>query len=143
MGYCAKSDILEQLDEDVLQGLTDDDDAGVVDDDKVNRAIADADAEINSYCKKFKLPFSPVPARIRALSVDISVYRLFSRRKGAPDDRRQTYEDAIAFLKDVAKGRAGLGVQPPPEAAGEDDYAGATRVSARTKIFDTHTMDKY
>ncbi len=119
MAYSAKADILEQLDEDVLVQLTDDADAGVVDDDVVTRAIADADSEIDSYCAAhYEVPFSTVPAMVRKLSVDIAIYNLYARRKGAPEDRKARYDSAIRFLRDVSTGKASLGSTEPDESDG-------------------------
>ena len=89
MAYCTQSDLLEQISEDDMIQLTDDADAGNVDDDVVTRAIADADAEIDSYCgTKYDVPFSTVPVMVRKLSVDMSIYNLYARRQGAPEDRK-------------------------------------------------------
>lgn len=114
MAYCAQSDILEQIDEDVLIGLTDDDDDGDVDDDKVTRAIADADAEIDSYCgARYTVPFTTVPAIIRKMSVEIAIYNLYARRKGASESREKRYNNAIRLLRDVSKGVVSLGADDP------------------------------
>ena len=119
MGYCTKSDILEQLDEDVLIQLTDDVDAGIVNDDAVTRAIADADSEIDSYCgAHYEVPFETVPSMVRKLSVDIAIYNLYARRKGAPEDRKQRYDSAIRFLRDVSSGKASLGATAPDDSDG-------------------------
>jgi len=68
MSYSAQSDLLEQISEDKLIQLTDDLDAGTIDTDVITRAIADADAQIDSYCgKRYNVPFSTVPTMIRKL----------------------------------------------------------------------------
>jgi len=119
MAYATKTDIIEQLDEDTLIQLTDDAGAGTVDDSRVTRAIADADAEIDSYCGvRYSVPLSPVPPVIRKGSVDIAVYNLYARRRGAPEDRKDRYNDAIRFLRDVAAGKASLGADDPDGAPG-------------------------
>jgi len=149
MAYCTKADILEQLEEDVLIQLTDDDDAGVVDEGKVTRAIADADAEIDSYCgTKYDVPFSTVPVMLRKMSVDIAIYNLYARRRGAPEDRKERYDDAISFLKDISKGIASLGGDGP--SADDDSGPEATtvksdRVFSRGRASDssTGTLDNY
>ena len=121
MAYCTQSDILEQLDEDILVQLTDDADAGVVDTSVVTRAIADAAAEIDSYCgTRYDLPFSPVPVMVRKISVDIAIYNLYARRKGAPEARQKRYDDAVKTLRDVSKGL----VSPGADAPSVDDDAG-------------------
>jgi len=138
VAYSAEADILEQLDEDILIQLTDDVDAGVVDDDAVTRAIADADSEIDAYCgKRYSVPFSTVPPRVRKLSVDIAIYDLYARRKGAPEDRKTRYENAIRFLKDVAKGVATLGEDDPdgsPAEANTPDIDQSDRIFTRDKM---------
>jgi len=118
MAYCTFNDIKEQLPEDELTQLTDDSGAGTFDPLIVDRAIADADAEINGYCgERYTVPFDPVPAVIRKFSVDISIYNLFSRRQGADEDRRNRYRDAIRFLQNLSKGFVTLGVDAPVEIA--------------------------
>ena len=138
MAYSIQTDILEQLDEDILIQLTDDADAGEVDADVVTRAIADADSEIDSYCgKRYTIPFSAVPVRVRKLSVDIAIYNLYARRKGAPEDRKTRYDNAIRFLKDVAKGLATLGEDDPdgsPAESNAPDIDQSDRIFTRDKM---------
>jgi len=149
MAYSTKTDILEQLEEDVLIQLTDDEDAGIVDEGKITRAIADADAEIDSYCgTKYDVPFSTVPVMIRKMSVDIAIYNLYARRRGAPEDRKERYDDAISFLKDVSRGIASLGGDGP--SADDDSGPEATtvksdRVFSRGRASDSTTgsLDNY
>lgn len=149
MAYCTKADILEQLDEEVLIQLTDDIDAGAVDDDKVTRAIADADAEIDGYCgTRYGIPFDPVPAMIRKLSVDISIHNLYARRRAAPEDRQKRYDNAIRFLRDVSKGMISLGADAPtPESDGgpEASTTKSDRVFSTGKTSDSSagTLDNY
>jgi len=141
--YCDADDVVDQLDEAVLIQLTDDEDAGVVNTARVERAINDAEALIDSYCGgKYTVPFETVPAIIRKYAVDIAIYSLYARRQGAPEDRKTRYDEAVAFLKDVAAGKVTLGVQPAPDARAESTHD-AVQSSVRDKIFDEDTMDKY
>ncbi len=133
MSYCAQSDILDQLDEDRLIQLTDDEDAGTADADIVTKAIADADAEIDSYCgTRYDLPFSPAPAIIRKLSVDVAIYNLYARRKGAPEDRQKRYDNAVRILRDISKGLISLGVDAPSD---DDDSGPETTTAKSDRIF--------
>jgi len=138
MAYCTQSDILESLDQTTLIQLTDDAGTEGIDASAVARAIADADAEIDGYCgSRYSVPFATVPDIIRKFSVAIAVKNLFSRRRGAPDNRRKDYDDAIAFLKDVAKGVASLGVNDPdgtPAASNAPDIDGPDRVFDRDNL---------
>jgi len=114
MSYSTQTDLLEQISESELIQLTDDADAGTVDSDAVSRAIVDADAEIDGYCgSRYDVPFSSTPVMIRKISVDISIYNLYARRMGAPEDRKERYDNALRFLRDVGKGVISLGGDAP------------------------------
>lgn len=139
MAYATKSDILEHLSESELIQLTDDDDEGVVDDARVTRAIEDADSEINGYCgKRYALPFDPVPGLVRKFSVDIAIYNLYFRRSGPPEKIATRYKDAIAFLRNVAKGLASLGIDDP-DTPPSDTHKPQT--SQPVRIFSRETLE--
>jgi phage gp36-like protein len=143
MAYCTLDDLKEKISEDILIELTDDDAAGVIDTARTDRAMADAESEIDSYCaSRYRVPLDPVPGIIRKVSVDIAVYNLFQRRSGATEERQRDYKNAIAFLQNVASGKATLGQQPEPEAP-EESTGQASLVGTRTKIFDPSLMEKY
>lgn len=118
MAYSTQTDLEEQIGPDELIQLTDDTGSGTVDTSVVDRAIADADAEIDSYCgSRYIMPFSPVPAMIRKLSVDLAIYNLSSRRAilKITDERQNRYDNAVRFLRDVSAGRVSLGADTPAE----------------------------
>ncbi len=134
MAYCALADLEKQIKEAELIQLTDDDGTDILNEDITDQAIADADAEIDSYCATVydDLPFSTVPVMIRKCSVDIAIYNLFSRRRGAPEDRLQRYRDAIKFLTNVSNGTVSLGSDAPAE----DDDAGPEATTVKSdRIF--------
>jgi phage gp36-like protein len=138
MPYCTQSDILEQISLDQLIAATDDTNAGIVDVSAVARAIADADAEIDGYAAgRYTVPFATVPAMIRKMSVDISIYHIFSRRMGAPAFRKERYDNAVRFLKSVAGGVVSLGADDPGSAAADGIEASTTeddRIFTREKM---------
>ena len=82
-----------------------------IDEAKVTEAIASADAEIDSYCaSNYTVPFSPVPGIIKKLSVDITIYNLYSRKvEDIPETRAERYKNAIRQLEGIAKGLITLG----------------------------------
>lgn len=94
------------------------DDPDDIDQDVIDAAIEDADAIIDGYCGiKYSVPFATVPTRVKSGSAKIAAYNLFEKRAasvGMPDAIRQSYEDEIGFFKDVSKGVASLGIDPPP-----------------------------
>ena len=138
MAYCTQTDLLEQISEDKLKQLTDDADTGSIDTSVVERAIENADSLIDSYCGvKFAVPFSTVPAIIRAISTDIAIYNLYSRGIGAPETIKERYDEMVDFLKDVAKGRATLGENDPdgvPSESNKPEISGSDRIFSRDKL---------
>ena len=138
MAYCEQADLLDRIHEDELIQLTDDDDAGAVDADVVAEAIADADAEIDGYCgKRYTVPFTTVPALVKKYSRDIAIYNLYQRRLGAPEQRRRDYDNAIAFLKNVAKGLASLGEDDPDGTPTQTDRP---QITSNTRVFSRGNM---
>ena len=138
MAYCTQDDILQQLDENVLVQLTDDQGLGSVNSAVVTRAIMDADAAIDAYCQgHYNVPLDPVPEMIRKLSVDISIYNLYSRRADSvPENRLERYKNAIRFLEKVAAGQITLGASTPaPESTGNSvDIDQNDRIFTRDKL---------
>jgi len=74
-----------------------------------------------------------IPDQVRSLSVDLALYHLYSRRSVAPLVRRQKYEAAVAFLKQMAAGQAVLGGagDPSGDARQVEEFSGASRVLDR------------
>jgi len=135
MAYCTLDDIKEQIPESELIQLTDDEDLGIVDASITDRAIADADAEINSYCaERYTVPFDPVPDIIRKRSVDIAIYNLFSRRQIYNENRSSRHKDDIRFLERVSSGSVSLGPNAPAETS--QDTVGVSTVKT-DRIFST------
>jgi phage gp36-like protein len=141
MPYCTQADILEQISLSELIQFTDDSGLGAVDASVVERAIADADAEIDSYAAvRYPVPFAPVPAMIRKTSVEMAVYNIFARRRGATPARKERYDNAIRFLRSVAKGEVSIGSDAPAESAADGIEASTL---ADDKIFTPDKMSGF
>ncbi len=99
----------------------------------VASAISQADAEIDSYLgMRYRVPLEPAPTLVTALSADLAIYHLYSRRSVVPQVRRLKYEAAVAFLKQVAAGQAsveGLASEPQVE-----EISGPVRVFGRNDL---------
>lgn len=140
--YCALADIKKLLPEDVVVQLTDDEGIGAVNQARVDEAIEQADAEINSYSAvRYAVPFSTVPDVVKKLSVDIAIYNLYSRRtEEIPPTRSERYKNAIRQLEGIAKGVVSLGVDPAPAASSQSpqtvDISGAKRTFSRARMED-------
>lgn len=80
---------------------------------RIDGAIADARGEIDGHVqKRYALPLpAPAPTAIKRIAVDIVIYRL-SGDSRVTEDRRKRYEDAVAFLKAIARGDVSLGIAP-------------------------------
>ncbi len=138
MPYCIQDDLLKLIPERDLADITAE--AGDIPDATVvAEAITAAGGEIDSYLgKRYQVPLAPVPDQVKALAVDLTLYRLYSRRSLAPEVRRQRYEDAIRFLKDVAQGRAVItgatGLEEPSVQQEVTEVSSAERVFSREKM---------
>lgn len=138
--YCTKADIIDLLSEETLIRLTDDEGAGVMNDSRVEKAVADADAEIDGYCgARYDLPFATVPVIIRKCSVDMAVYNLYSRRLGAPEDRAMRYNNAVKLLREIASGNVTLGTSPQTETEGNDEV----EAEYNDRVFTQTTLENF
>lgn len=138
MAYCTQDDLLKLISQREVVNLAadtgDEIDAAVV-----AECIAQADAEIDSYLAvRYQVPLSPVPDRVRALSVAMAIYYLFSRRSLDDPTRRQNYEDAVAFLKSVGVGKAEIVGAAGVEALSVSQEV--TEINSSTRIFSRETM---
>jgi phage gp36-like protein len=139
MGYCSREDITQMIPQAELAELTaesgDNPDYLVVDE-----AIGKADAEIDSYLGvKYVVPLTPVPAQVKALSVDLAIYHLYSRRSVVPTARRQKYEAAVSFLQQAAAGQIvveGVRGESPSLTREVTDLTSDVRVFTRNTLGD-------
>jgi phage gp36-like protein len=115
MSYITQSDLYGQISESELIQLTDDAHLGIVDTAVVSKAIADAEAEVNSYlATKVAVPIAPpVPDLVKKLSIDKTIYNLYRRRKGVVEPVNMANEHADKMLKDFVRGASTLGIDPP------------------------------
>lgn len=140
MAYSTQDDLLAMIPQAELAALTAE--SGEVPDSQVvAEAISRADAEIDAACGlRYAVPFSPAPERVKTLSADLAIYHLYSRRSVAPEVWRQKYQDALAFLKQVAAGQATLAGSggEPPAAARE-----AAEMDSNQRIFSRDTLGEW
>ncbi len=139
MAYCTQSELLHLVSQEELAELTTE--AGEVPDSQmVAQAIARAEDEINAYLGvRYQIPFNPVPAKIRGLAADLALYGLYSRRSVVPAVRRQRYEDALSFLKQVAAGQVVLeGLEGAVSGKGAEpaEMTSAARLFSRDQLGD-------
>ena len=113
MAYATQQDLLDSgLTEAELGQIVDDDNLGKLDDAKIqtriDAALADGASTIDSYCRlRYKVPLQS-SQKVTSLCVDLALFALFSRRRRVPDAVKDRANAALAFLKDIAAGKAGL-----------------------------------
>jgi len=116
MPYCELSDIEKQIPEEILIELTDDDGVGAVDTGNVDRAIEDADDEIDSFLSlRYSLPLASTPGMVRRMSVDLAICNLYGRRPHLtiPETRKERCDTDRKLLGEIAKGKLSLGSDSP------------------------------
>ncbi len=132
MTYATQQNLIDRFGEDELIQLTDRQHLGVIDATVVSRALADADARINGYLAvRYSLPLSaPLPTELERLACDVARYALHEDRVTEIVEKR--YQDAIALLRDVASGRAELGLD---NTAGKPASSNLSVISATQPVW--------
>ncbi|MDN3515363.1 MAG: DUF1320 domain-containing protein [Candidatus Brocadia sp.] len=142
MSYSTLTDIKKLIPETTVIQLTDDENTGSADQSRVDEAIAQADAEIDSYCGgRYAVPFTTVPDIVKKISVDIAIYNLYSRKvEEIPETRAERYKNAIRQLGDIAKGIISIG-----EPEGDVPEAGGVQINTTTddRVFTKDTMGNF
>lgn len=142
MAYSTQTDILQLLPESELARLTTEEgdvpDAAVVTD-----CIGKADAEIDGYLGiRYQVPLDPVPDLVKAISVDLAVYNLHSRRPlmAMPETVKMNYGNRISFLKSVVAGSATVGASAAPPPAVSQDVA---EIGSSGRIFSGDSLKSF
>lgn len=119
MAYSTIKDIKDAIEPERLAQWTDDEAGVQINDARVDRAIADADSIIDSYCsRRYDVPFTTVPNVVRRASVVVAIKYLASRRGFAlTDEQQKAYEEIIAWLRDVSRGLANIDATTQPTAS--------------------------
>jgi phage gp36-like protein len=140
-------DLRHALPLDTLLYLVDEEGAGVLTPEgeaRTQAALREAWGEVESYlAQRYALPLPALPEVLRAKALDIAVYRLALRRgirPGTADEvLLQRYRDAVAFLKDVALGKASL---PLPPASAPAQPKGGAKVQGK-RVFSRESLEDF
>ena len=97
-------------DETIMLSNLDDPSSVVIVESVIQRRLDDSSAEIDTYLQAagYNLPLPSTPVVLRNRCCDISRYYLDRIRMR--EDVQQRYKEAIAYLKDLVKGNADLGL---------------------------------
>lgn len=121
MGTYVTRDDLLAVDGELVWNMAIDKSTNQLDDAKIETAIEDADAEINSFlARRFQLPLAivTIPRPLHRVAVSIAIYWLSERGSQITDLIQKRYDDAIRTLKEIANGTRDLGLPtaiPVPE----------------------------
>lgn len=114
MPYCASNDILGVIPQKELIQLTDDAIPPIaINWAVVDQIIAAVDTLINGYIgERYPLPFDGVPELLKAIALDLVVYRIYLRRKKGepPEAIKAAHDNSMKLLRDVQAGKLTLGV---------------------------------
>jgi len=140
MPYSTSADLSKKIDESALIQLTDTTGSGVVDPDKVDRAIRDADAVIDSYVSKvYKTPLAPVPHVITGLSATLAIAGLHRFRSVDSPVWSAAHDAALGFLRKVAGGDVTLeGAVTEPAPA--DDVSSTVTFNSAERRFSRESL---
>lgn len=131
MGYATQADLEARYGAEEILQLADRNRDGVIDAGVIDRALADAEAEINGYLgSRYQLPLADVPQIVNVYACDIARYRLYADL--ATDEVRRRYEDAVKFLRLAAEGKVKIG---PTPAGAEPTQAGGAEVQSGGLVF--------
>ena len=109
MAYANYAYLVEQFGENEVIRSADRDGNGVADIGVVDRALNDAASEIDSYIGAiYDVPLDPIPGVVVTHSGAIALYRMSLETGTYTKEKRQRYDDAIRWLRDVAAGKASL-----------------------------------
>lgn len=107
MFYCTIEDIETQTSTPTLIQLSSDNGQEEVNRVVVEEAIIYSSTLIDGYLRgRYSLPLDAHFPLLRILSIDLSIYRLYSRRmrNEMPEVIQKNYDNAISTLRDIQKG---------------------------------------
>lgn len=105
--YCTQADMVDRFGEEELIQLTDRAGLDVIDTVVLDRAIADATAEIDGYlASRYQLPLAETPPSLTRIASDIARYFLYD--DAATSSVQDRYDNAVKFLRGVARGDVSL-----------------------------------
>lgn len=115
MAYATSDEAVELYGETYILSSIDRDKDGAVDATAFSSSLDKASNIVDSYLGvRYDVPISPTPEVLKQYTIDIAVY-VSSPDLALTKEKRQRYEDAIAWLKLVGQGKASLGIDEPTE----------------------------
>jgi len=107
--------------------------------DAINQALDVADGTINSYlASRYTLPLTVTPAVLKKTALDLARHELHKER--ATEEITKRRDNAIAWLKDLASGKATLGA---PTLDSGVNASGIRIVPSAGRTFSSDSLDAF
>ncbi|MCK7458496.1 gp436 family protein [Idiomarina aminovorans] len=137
MGYAQATDMVTRFGQEELEQLAPSDTAEEFDQEKVDSALSDASAEMNTYLGSvYALPLTDPNPYLKTICCDITRFRLWD--DAVSEEVRKRYEDAVAWLKKVVKGDVSLGIDNQ-----EEVFYATTSSNAGNRTFTRSSLDDF
>lgn len=137
MGYAQATDMVTRFGQEELEQLAPSDTAESFDQDKLDSALSDASAEMNTYLGSvYSLPLTDPNPYLKTICCDITRFRLWD--DAVSEEVRKRYEDAVAWLKKVVKGDVSLGIENQ-----EESFYATTSRSSLDREFTLSKLDGF
>lgn len=130
--YATVSDLQDRYPAADLVAYFDLDEDGTADTDAMSDAIDEAEATINSYVgRQYDIPVSG-STRLKHVAIAEAMYEGQKNLQSVTDDARQEHEENLAWLRDVASGKAVLDTATRPSSS---NSAGSIEAGSVDSVF--------
>ncbi|HGY4723289.1 TPA: gp436 family protein [Citrobacter amalonaticus] len=113
-----------------------------LDDVKIDAAIQDTDAEINSILsRRYQMPLAlpDIPRPLRRAAISIAIYWLSERDNQITELIQKRYDDAVRTLKEMASGARDLGLPQDAQPA-ETGSGSVLTVGENPRLFTRNNL---
>lgn len=145
--YCTSQDVEKQITHEILVQLTNDTPPqDTVDDSVTYEAILYSSTLIDGYLRgKYSLPLDTHFPLLRIIAIDLSIYRLYSRRLQAdmPDSILEQYKEAIKTLEKIQKGTIALAIKADDESSVAETQNYITNKTRFDRAFSHEVLREY
>ena len=142
--YCSVEDIEKQITHETLVQLTNDNSLPEVDEAVTFEAILYSSTLIDGYLRgRYNLPLDTNLPLLRIIAIDLSIYRLYSRRLQAdmPESILAQYKETIKTLDKIQKGTITLELENSQEALQNNESL--TNKNPNDRIFSHEVLNGY
>ncbi len=133
--YATIADAKDLYGENYVLTSVDRDKDGQVDLTSFQDALDQGASEIDSYlATRYDVPITPIPNHLIKINIDIAIYNSSPGALARTKEKRQRYEDAIAWLLRASKGLVSVVVAATPEPSNSPELVTSPRIMTRSKL---------